>query len=98
MKGEKLVKKLDEYMILRTRFFDKNNIFFKYSARNIYTSALEVNKLVKYIHILIKKKFNGIINVGGPKISDFKKYKKFKKSLKPVIRIKYLMNLTLKLL
>ena len=83
MKGEKLVKQIDEYIIIRTRFFDKNNISFKYSARNIYTSALEVNKLVKYIHILIKKKFNGIINVGGPKISDYKKYKRFKKSIKP---------------
>ena len=96
MKGEKLVKTLDEYMILRTRFFDKNKISFKYSARNIYTSALEVNKLVKYIHILIKK-FKGIINVGGPKISDYKKYKKFKKDLKSCDKSKIFNELNFKI-
>jgi len=97
MKGEKLVKTLDEFMILRTRFFDKNKISFKYSARNIYTSALEVNKLVKYIHILIKKKFKGIINVGGPKISDYKKYKKFKKDLKSCDKSKIFNELNFKI-
>ena len=38
-----------------------------------------MNRLVKYISILIRKEFQGIINVGGPKISDYKNYKKYKK-------------------
>jgi len=83
VKGENLVKKLDEFIIVRTRFFDKKKIPFSYSATNIYTSALEVTKFVKYLSILINKNFKGIINIGGPKISDFKKYKRFKKKLKP---------------
>ena len=49
LKGEKLVKKLKHYIIIRTRFFDKNKIRFKYSAVNIFTSALEANKLVNLI-------------------------------------------------
>ena len=81
VEGEKIVKKLKNFVIIRTRFFDKKKIPFKYSARNIYTSAIEVNKLVKYISILIRKEFQGIINVGGPKISDYKNYKKYKKKI-----------------
>ena len=34
----------------------------------IMATTLEVAKLVKYISILVKKKFQGTINVGGPKI------------------------------
>ena len=97
LKGEKIVKKLKNYIIIRTRFFDKRKIPFKYSAINIYTSSLEVNKLVKYISILIKKKFQGTINVGGPKISDFKQYKKYKKSLDPCDKSKILNELNFKI-
>ena len=97
LKGEKIVKKLKNYMIIRTRFFDKKKIPFKYSAVNIYTSSLEVNKLVKYISMLIKKKFQGTINVGGPKISDYKNYKKYKKNLKPCDKSKILNELNFKI-
>ena len=97
LKGEKIVKKLKNYMIIRTRFFDKKKIPFKYSAVNIYTSSLEVNKLVKYISMLVKKKFQGTINVGGPKISDYKNYKKYKKSLKPCDKSKILNGLNFKI-
>ena len=82
LQGEKIVKKLDNYIIIRTRFFDKKNIPFKYSARNIYTSSLEASKLVRIISKLCRKNFKGILNVGGRKISDYKNYKKYKKNLK----------------
>ena len=81
VEGEKIVKRLKNFIIIRTRFFDKKKIPFKYSARNIYTSAIEVNKLVKYISHLVKKDFQGIINVGGPRVSDYKKYKRYNKKL-----------------
>ena len=97
LKGEKIVKKLKNYMIIRTRFFDKKKIPFKYSAVNIYTSSLEVNKLVKYISMLVKKKFQGTINVGGPKISDYKNYKKYKKNLEPCDKSKILNELNFKI-
>jgi len=97
LKGEKIVKKLKNYIIIRTRFFDKKKIPFKYSAVNIYTSSLEVGKLAKYISILVKKKFQGIINVGGPKVSDYKKYKKYKKNLKPCDKSKILNEIDFKI-
>ena len=83
LEGEKIVKKLNDFIIIRTRFFDKNNIKFKYAATNIFTSSIEVNKLSLYIYKIIKKKFKGVINVGGKKVSDYKKYKKYKKNIKP---------------
>lgn len=81
MKAEKKVLKLKKFIIIRTRFFNKNKIPFKYSADNIFTSSIEVNILVSYIKLLIIKKFNGVINVGRKKISDYKNYKKYKKNL-----------------
>ena len=38
LKAEQQVKKLDSYLIIRTRFFNKNKIKFTYSATNIFTS------------------------------------------------------------
>lgn len=81
MKAEMKVRKLKKYIIIRTRFFNKNKIPYKYSANNIFSSTIEVNRLVSYIILLIKKKFNGIINVGGKRVSDYENYKKYKKNL-----------------
>ena len=53
MKAEKKVLKLKKFIIIRTRFFNKNKIPFKYSADNIFTSSIEVNILVSYIKLLI---------------------------------------------
>ena len=39
---------LKDYIIIRTRFFDKKKIKFNHAAVNIFTSAIEVNILVKY--------------------------------------------------
>ena len=97
LKGEKIVRKLYNYIIIRTRFFDKRKITFKYSAVNIYTSGLEVSKLVRYISTLVKRNFQGIINVGGPKTSDYKKYKKYKKNLKPCDKSKIFNELNFKI-
>jgi len=97
IKGEKLVKKLKRYIIIRTRFFDKKNIKFKRYAYNIFTSSLEVEKLAEYIFKLVQKKFNGTINIGRNKISDFKLYKKFKKTIKSCDKSEIIENLNLKI-
>jgi dTDP-4-dehydrorhamnose reductase len=81
LKAEKIVKSLKNYLIIRTRFFNKNKIIFKTAAEDSFTSAIEVTKLVGIIKILITKNASGIINVGGKKISDFKLYKRFKKNI-----------------
>jgi dTDP-4-dehydrorhamnose reductase len=80
--SEKIILNSKNYMIIRTRFFDKNKILFSHSATDSFSSSIEINQLVKHIKQLINKNFNGIINVGGKKISDYNLYKKFKKEIK----------------
>ena len=95
--GEKIVQKLEDFIIIRTRFFDKKKILFNYSARNIYTSSIEVEVLVKYIFKLIKFNYKGIVNVGVPKISDYNNYKKYKKNLKACDKNKVFKEVDFKL-
>ncbi len=97
LRGEKLVKKLDEYIIIRTRFFNKKKIKFKYSATNIYTSALEVGIFVKYLDKVLKKKFRGILNIGGKKISDYDRYYKYNKKIVPCDKNKVFKSLNFKI-
>ena len=80
--AEKKVKKVKNFLIIRTRFFNKQKIKFKDAAVDSFSSSIEINLLIRYLKILINKKINGILNVGGKKISDFDLYKKYKKNLK----------------
>ncbi len=82
LKAEKIVKKLNNYLIIRTRFFNKNKIKFNTAAIDSFSSAIEVSKLVNIIKILINKNICGIINVGSKRKSDYDIYKKFKKNIK----------------
>ena len=97
LQGENLVKKLKFFIIIRTRFFDKQKVRFSHSATNIFTSALEVNQLVKYIFKILKSNFNGILNVGGKRISDYKRYKKYNKKIKPCDKSEIFKELNFKL-
>lgn len=82
LKSEKFVKKLKKFLIVRTRFFDKNKIRFKDGAIDIFSSMLEVNVFVKNLVFLIKIGQCGILNVGGARQSDYKIFKKYKKNIK----------------
>lgn len=82
LRAENIVKTLKNHLIVRTRFFNKNKIKFSTAAVDSFSSAIEITKLVNIIKILIKKNINGIINVGGKKISDYSLYKKYKKNIK----------------
>ena len=65
LEAEKIVKGLKNYLIIRTRFFNKKKIIFKTAAVDSFSSAIEVTKLVNILKILITKNTSGIINVGG---------------------------------
>ena len=91
--SEKIVKKLKNSVIIRTRFFDKKKIKFTTASTDIFTSMIEVEKLVKEIKKIINYNFKGVINIGDKKKSDFENYKKFKKSIKPCKRIDILKDL-----
>lgn len=95
--AEFLVKTLGKFLIIRTRFFSKDKIFFKYSANNIYSSSIEVNKLVVIIYKLIKKNISGIINVGQKKISDYDNYKQYNKKLKSCSQNKIFKEINFKI-
>ena len=80
--AECAVRLLSNYAIIRTRFFDPDNIPFDNSAKDIFTSSIPLSELVEAIHLLLYSKFIGIINVGDVKMSEFDRYKKYKPSLK----------------
>ena len=95
--SEFIVKKLKNYVIIRTRFFDKSNIKFKTAATDIFTSMVEVQNLVKEIKYISKKNFVGIVNIGDKKKSDFENYKKFKPNIKPCKRKDIIKDLNFKI-
>jgi dTDP-4-dehydrorhamnose reductase len=91
--GEASVKTLENFCIIRTRFFDPNKIPFNESADDIITSSIEINKLVKVIKFLIKDKFKGVLNVGNEASSEFLRYIAHKPNLKKCKRSDIIKNL-----
>ena len=84
---------MKNYIIIRARFFDKRNIKYNTAATDIFTSAMEVENLVKEIKNIYLTKFTGVINVGKRRSSDFENYKKFKPKIKPCKRKDIVKNL-----
>lgn len=95
--SENIVKSLKNFVIIRTRFFDKTNIRFNTAATDIFTSMIELQNLVKEIKKISLLKFIGIVNVGDKRRSDFNNYKKYKKNIKPCKRKDILNSLDFKI-
>ena len=95
--SETIVQMLKNYVIIRTRFFDKSNIRFNTAATDIFTSTIEVQSLVKEIKYITSIEFNGVINIGKKRKSDFENYKKFKKNIKPCKRKDVLQGISFKI-
>ena len=91
--GENFIKFLDDFVIIRTRFFNKKKIIYNTAAKDIFTSMIEINKLAKEIKKISFTSFNGIINIGERKNSDYLNYKKYKKNIKPCFRKDIMKNL-----
>lgn len=81
--AECAVNVLGNHCIIRTSFFDPENIKFEESATDAYTSKVTVEYLAKAAIKMIKSDFVGTINIGSDRKSDFENYKKYKPSLKP---------------
>ncbi len=81
--AEGAVNLLDNFCIIRTSFFDPNNIPFDASATDAYSSKVTTTYLVKAIGTMLNSDFIGTINIGGSKKSDYDRYKEFKPQLKP---------------
>ena len=64
------------------KFFDPEEINFKGSPDDIYSSKLPIKKLVDAIKFLLESEFIGTINVGNKRISNYDLYKKYVPNLK----------------
>jgi len=95
--SESVIKMLENYLIIRTRFFDKTNIRFNTAATDIFTSMIEIQNLVKEIKIMSFNKYVGIVNVGKKRKSDFDNFKKFKSNIKPCKRKDILKDINFEL-
>src|SRR3989344_8865696 len=81
--GELSVRTLENYCIIRTSFFDPNNIPFDTAFTDSFCSKLPISEIAKNVISLLKSDFIGIINVGGKMISLYDLYKKHKPQIKP---------------
>ena len=86
---------MKNFCIIRTRFYDPENIPFTESAIDIMTSSIEVKKLIACIQFLITDEFTGIINLGSSNpCSEFVRYSAHKPEIKKCSRSDIIKNLT----
>ena len=81
--GEKAVKHLRNYCIIRTRFYDPHDLPFIHVASDAYSSSISLDACAKAIYQLLYHPFVGIINVGDRRQSDYQRFKQIKPSIKP---------------
>ena len=94
---EQIVKTLKSFIIIRTRFFNKKKITFNTAATDIYTSMIELENLVKEIKFIAETKYNGIINIGKKRESDYLNYKKYKRNITPCKKTDIMKNVNFKI-
>lgn len=80
--SECAVNLLNNFCIIRTNFFEPNHIIFENSPDDSFSSKMPINELVNAICLILQSDFNGTVNVGSERGSDFEKYKHFKPSVK----------------
>lgn len=81
--GECAVKMLQDHCIIRTSFFDPENIPFDTAATDAYSSRVPLDYLTRAIATIFESGFTGTINIGGEKKSEYERYKEFKPQIKP---------------
>jgi len=81
------VRLLQDYLIIRTRFYSPEDIPFEDAAVDIKTSSMPIEKLSLLITKLTKINYNGVINIGSESMSDFQRYRLCKPSIRPASRL-----------
>ncbi len=81
--AECAVNLLSNFCIIRTSFFDPENISFTESADDAFSSKLPIKELVHFIACVLESKFNGTLNIGDTKKSDYDRYRHYKPDIKP---------------
>ena len=95
--GECIVNLLSNFCIIRTSFFEPQNIKHESAAADKYSSRVPIDYLPKAIAFLLKNDFVGTVNIGGARKSDYELYKKFKPSLKSTTYEEIVRGLPIKL-
>ncbi len=73
---------LDDFVIIRTSFFDPEKITFPDSPDDMYSSKLPIKVLARNIKMVAESNFVGTVNVGGARMSDFARHSEHKPDLK----------------
>lgn len=81
--GECAVKTLSSFCIIRTSFFDPNNIPFDTAAIDMYSSKMPVDDLPSAIKCILESTFSGVINIGDERKSHYERYRETKPSIQP---------------
>lgn len=95
--AECAVNLLKNFCIIRTSFFDPSKIKFNDSATDLYSSKVTIDYLAKAVLMMLESGFIGTINIGANRQSDYKRYKKFKPSLRPCRGIEISKNIDFKI-
>jgi len=82
--AESIVNMLSNFCVIRTSFFDPENIMFDGAAVDMYSSKMPIHELISAVNFMLESDFIGTINIGENKKSDYERYKKCKSSIKPV--------------
>jgi len=80
--AECAVNTLSNFCIIRTSFFDPENIKFEDAATDAYSSKVPIDYLVKSINTLLNSDFAGTMNIGRGRRPDYQHYKEFKPDIK----------------
>ena len=86
LSSEFIVKMLDDFIIIRTKFFDKNKIRFNTAPTDAFSSMMEVQDLVSNIANITNIKYSGVLNIGDKKRSEYNHYKRFSSLIRPCKR------------
>ena len=81
--GEKCVRELPNQCIVRTSFFDPQNIQFDSAPTDVFCSKIPIGELADAVIYLLNQPFRGVINVGQNRISLYDLYKSYKPNIKP---------------
>tara|TARA_B100000401_G_C52814040_1_gene725727 strand:- start:4244 stop:4984 length:741 start_codon:yes stop_codon:yes gene_type:complete len=78
--SEYLVKRLSNYIIIRTRLFIPRKKFNSY-ATDMVNSAININKMPKIVKKLIERNFKGVINIGQKNTNNYSRVLKINKNI-----------------
>ena len=84
LSAEKIVKSLNDYLIIRTSFFSKKKWKYKEAFIDQYTSRIDIDKLIFKINKIIFTEFSGLIHIAGERQSLYSIAKKINKNTKSI--------------